>query len=486
MKKARHFSLAFSIFLIQLLVPVASFSQKSILSITPSSAMPGRTLDIVLRGINTTFSEGRSIADFGSGITVKRFIVSNPETGIASIEISPGASTGFRKIKVITGSEIVELDNAFEVFTSGSNFKANLELLPFQSASLSDFDISKPVTQPILFFINLYNDNSPRLIKVYMTFKRENGSQLFDLFTDQLSLGAMQVMRLTNRDLNNFKVGKPEGNLFFKEVTDKGTIPPGEYIYKLTVLDENGVEIGGDQTKTVITNPVNNPELINPGAEFNSPVPEVFSPYPLFQWFGQNDRYDFAIYEWLPGQNQEEVVRNIRVYGEEDIQGNSLLYPLSAEKLIEGKVYAWEVWGKLLTSKGIQRLPGNVFRFRYMGLVKEGGDKVNIAKIVVTPQLVEMNPGMQYKFTCIVYDQENKPVMTVKPVWKIVPAKGSITSEGIFTAGDEPVTMAVVAQAGSIQDYSTVTVKAVKVVPKENTEDWMIQMMLRQLFGLPK
>jgi hypothetical protein len=486
MKKVCSITLCRFLYSLILLIPFQGYSQKSILSITPGSGTPGRSIDIVIRGINTNFRDGQSIADFGAGITVKRFIVSNSETAIAAIEITASATSGFRKVKITTGAETVELDNAFEVFTAGGNFRASLEVLPFQSGSLSDFDISNPSGQPILFFINLYNDNVSRLIKVTMTFYKENGAELFKLYTDQLSISSMQLMRLTNRDFNNFKISKPDGSHFFRDITDKATIPPGEYIYKLTVTDENGNILGEDQTKTVFTNPVNNPELIMPGADFSTPVPEIYNAYPLFQWFGQNDRYDFALFEVLPGQSPEEVVRNIRVYHQEDIIGNNLLYPMSAEKLVAGKTYAWQIWGKIPTSKGIQLLPASVFRFRYMGITKDGGDKVNISRIVVTPQKMDMTTGTEFRFTAVVYDQDNKPVVTVKPMWKLVPVKGSITSDGLFKAGDTGGTLAVVAQLGDIQDYATVVVKEPKVVPKENTDDWMINQMLKELFGLPK
>jgi hypothetical protein len=434
-------------------------AQKSILSITPNSVTPGHTIDIVVRGINTNFKNGISTIDFGIDIQVLKFNVSNPETGIASIVIASNASPGFRNIKVSTGNEIVTLNNACEVFIGGGNFRAGLEMIPYQSDALSDFDISHPQSQPILYFVNLFNDNTPRNIKAYMTFYQGSGIELFTLSTDNIALTTMQVTRLTNRDFISFKLKKPEGISFLKDVTNKGALLPGEYIFKLVVTDENGIVIGSDENKTLLTNPLYNPELISPGANFGTNIRDVFTPFPFFQWFGQADKYDFALFEVIREQTPEDVVRNVKVFELDDITGSSLIYPIYAEKLLEGKTYAWQINGKIVTSKGTQKLPSEVFRFRYTIPGNVEGDQKNIARIVITPQQIELKPGNEYKFTAIIYDWENKPVTKIQPIWKVVPAGGTVSQDGVFTAEQDPGTMAVVVLAGTYQDHAIVVIK---------------------------
>jgi hypothetical protein len=84
--------------LLCLLFFICSFNvvSQSVSSLAPSSGTPGQALDIVIRGLNTHFKNGYSIAAFGTGINVLKFTVQDEFTGIATININSAASAGLR------------------------------------------------------------------------------------------------------------------------------------------------------------------------------------------------------------------------------------------------------------------------------------------------------------------------------------------------------------------------------------------------------
>src|SRR6478672_10253219 len=100
-----------------------------ITSMAPNSGVPGKTIDVFIRGLNTHFLQGISVPDFGAGITLQKFTVTNQLTGTATILINNGSPIGFRPVTITTGQEIAT-SGSFEVFPATGSFKANIELLP--------------------------------------------------------------------------------------------------------------------------------------------------------------------------------------------------------------------------------------------------------------------------------------------------------------------------------------------------------------------
>jgi hypothetical protein len=82
-------------------------SPPSILSVNPSSADRGQSLEVAVTGANTHFAQGISQVDFGLGITVGPIAVESATSLTAVIMIAPGAACGPRNVTVTTGSEIV-------------------------------------------------------------------------------------------------------------------------------------------------------------------------------------------------------------------------------------------------------------------------------------------------------------------------------------------------------------------------------------------
>ncbi len=84
-----------------------------------------------------------------------------------------------------------------------------------------------------------------------------------------------------------------------------------------------------------------------------------------------------------------------------------------------------------------------------------------LATIVVTPNPLTLNAGLNQQFTAVGKDASGN-VVTITPVWSVVNGGGTIGSSGLFTAGTTLGTYinTVKATSGSISAFATVTVTA--------------------------
>ena len=451
---------------------------QSIMAITPNSSVPCHTIDIGIRGVNTHFKSGITTANFGEGVNVVKVLVANSITATITVNVTCAASLGFRNILLITGSEIAELDNGFEVFPASGAFRANIELLPMESVSLKDIDLSQPQKTPVLFFTNIYNDNTGRRVNIAIAVFAASKGQLGTMTLKNQDIAPNAIYKVTNRDFTAVNTNGPAGHDFLVTVELTGTFPPDDYTYKLTITDVNGTVLATDQSTMTITNPYTNPELIMPGAGFQADLPEEYNPLPMFQWFGQSDKYDLSIYELRPGQTQEDAVRNMPVYKQQDIIGTNYQYPNSAEKLIEGHTYAWQINGKANTARGIRYLPSEVFRFQYSS--PTNNSKRIVSSIKINPEEGTLYAGQKLQFTAFCYDADGIIIEDAVPTWQVSPNLATIDRNGMFIAGQGGKTLAVIVSAGTATEFATVNVK-INIIgsSKIKLDDYM-----KKLFGL--
>ena len=470
-----------------------SIYSQLITSAIPNSVIPGQTIDIIIKGTNTHFRQGVTVVDLGPGISV-------PVTGIqvqnnllltAAISVSPTVNIGLRDIKVTTGNEVAIMSNGFEVYSISGAFRTTLEVLPVQSLSLGDIDPSNFQNSPNFFWVNIYNNNSQRTLKVEVSLSSAKLGQLGLALDPSVTISPNQVIRLDKSSFPKY-VNNPTATAFYKQVLASGSFPPDDYTYTVKVIDQKTGETVSDSSVTTITNVINNPELILPGASFSDPEQTIYLNQPLFQWFGQNNQYDFGLYMIMPGQTPEEAVRNIPVYKTSGIKTTSFLYPNFAEKLIDGKEYAWQITAGVSTVKGTNPLYSEVFRFLYRNLQQAGSDNsiVNGASsIKVFPQQINLSPGQQFQFSATVFDANNQVITKPPIIWTVTPdGKATVDTNGIVTAGTSGGTFALIAKCGNLNDYSTVTLSTAipSAINPMNDQDWLIGQMIKQLFGLPK
>lgn len=453
-------------------------------AISPSSSVPGQKIDVIIRGANTSFRAGATQISFagGNGIVVTNVVVQDAQTVIATLQIDAAATMSDYDVIAITGNENIRLDNGFQLFKPGGEFRVNIQALPVNNIDLSTLDINNSATAPVVFFCNLFNDNVGRKVRVYVFLYAASRGLLGQFKTDLISMTPLQYKKLVNGDFTTFKSSGQASSDFIKAVKDKGGLPPDEYTYRVEVRGPNGTSVlATDETVNVVSNPNNNPELIAPGAAFDEELNKIFVPQPFFQWFGNSAQYDFALYEIKDGQNEQEAARGLPVYKQENITAKQFLYPAYAEKLKLGSLYAWQVKGKYAGAKGTQYLPSQVFRFMY-GNAAENAGGVTISKIIITPQEIELMPGQAFHFNVQMLDSDDRPITNLQPTWKLSAPKASITNDGTLTAGNQAADFALIVKAGTKSDFATVKIKSVNTQPVG--EDWLIDKMIRKMFGL--
>jgi uncharacterized repeat protein (TIGR03803 family) len=98
----------------------------SISLINPSGGAAGLSPTIAIRGVNTSFTQGVTVATFGAGISVGgategqpgQVTVITPTSAIAQLTIDPAAATGARSVTVTTLSQVATSANGFNVLAA--------------------------------------------------------------------------------------------------------------------------------------------------------------------------------------------------------------------------------------------------------------------------------------------------------------------------------------------------------------------------------
>jgi hypothetical protein len=79
----------------------------TLVSVVPSSAAQGSTVDVTITGSLTNWNQAQTEAILGAGVTVANLAITSPTTATATIAVSPTAPVGGNSVIMITGSEIV-------------------------------------------------------------------------------------------------------------------------------------------------------------------------------------------------------------------------------------------------------------------------------------------------------------------------------------------------------------------------------------------
>ncbi len=90
-------------------------TQGIITSISPNQGVLGQTLNVVVTGSASHFTQGTTTAYFGTGITVNAVNVTSQTAATVNITISPTTTLGYRFVSLTTGSEVATDSNAFYV-----------------------------------------------------------------------------------------------------------------------------------------------------------------------------------------------------------------------------------------------------------------------------------------------------------------------------------------------------------------------------------
>ncbi len=342
---------------------------------------------------------------------------------------------------------------------------ARIEVLPVETLRLGDFDPIRPSNSPVVLRIYVTAGASAARIRIEMDVE----SQSFGfLGTARLNYGALrpgESVVVTNQDFETYELSDTSSEVL-DLATERGLLPPDDYYFTLRVIDiETGGELGTDTAVITTTNSGTQIELVGPGTPLDQDPEPLGIPYPIFQWFSDATRFDFALYEVRPGQNSaEDIVSSLPVYEASDVPPGTFVYPNSAEELVSGRRYAWQIEAVSTTSGGDERFPSELRWFLVEGidnpLAEEDDEAASQAVTVrVEPQEAIVSPGETAFFEVSVEDVNDMPVYDRLPEWRVVPAyMGSVDENGAFTAGDQPGYTAVVARFGDNEDFATVEI----------------------------
>jgi len=234
-----------------------------------------------------------------------------------------------------------------------------------------------------------------------------------------------------------------------------GMLPPGTYDYYITVYDENDSVIGQDHGVNIVTNMLTSIDLIGPGNSMDFSPETIFTPNPYFQWFSTAVSYDMQLFKVMEGQTSaDEITSNLPEFEISNFGLTELLYPNYAEFLVPGKTYAWQVKAYFEGSMGQEIVYSDVVWFNY----EEGGNNI-IDHIEISPEVITVYTNESYQFHAYGFDSKNDTV-PINCNWFVIPnSAGTIDNTGLFTAGSDPVTLAVVAEYNGVQVYSTVSLE---------------------------
>lgn len=471
-------------------VPVVAFlylGVQPVLAQELLTALPGflvrtQITELVIRGEATNFVAGQTAVNVGPGIQVQSVIVVNSTSLRITVKVFQNAAFGPRNVTVTTvaGSinEQVTLTNGIEILdTDGQQLLVIVNPVPVKSLLASDFDPTNLTGSPIIFTVHIFHDQTPRNLRAELSVEGfENGL----LFTATKQIDDLEFeptpFNFDNRQFDNY-----DATAAGQQVIDIGLLTgflvSDIYSYNIELFDENGNLVGEETATNVIENPVSDLELISPGFPLDESPEIINTKYPYFLWFSQLSSFKLTVYPVFNGQfAAEDILINQPVFEQENLLVTNFLYPNSAEQLVEGQTYAWQVTGEYTTGSGTQNVMSEPFWFTVEAV---DPNSIYVQELEVTPIQTILEPGASLQFQAIAYDETGLEVNVI-PNWRLVPSDvGVITFDGLFTAGSRPATFAVVAEYGSVENYATVSIPW-------SFQWWNIEKSIRKIFGIPE
>lgn len=246
---------------------------------------------------------------------------------------------------------------------------------------LADFDPADEALHPLLFRFTVSNlGTAARELELRFEVHAES-DQLLEGFSDPFSLAPGEIKGATNQELTDanseFELDSIDisdtGEDLKDTIMETGYLPEGDYTFILALNDmDTGTQISICQLVIHVTNP-RTLDPILPGSTFGGMLPIEYAALPQFQWQSQATRFNFRICPVLPGDaSGEEVMENEPIYANLDFESlfhgtHSFLYPLSAEALVPGESYCWQVEALVPTSGGEATFYSDILCFEFAG-----------------------------------------------------------------------------------------------------------------------
>ena len=352
-----------------------------------------------------------------------------------------------------------------------------IEVTPVDVFRVSDFDALRPREAPIVYQVTVEHldpqRSYARVVARLELFDETDALLASGFYTvGEVGPGRPGPFTFTNRDIELDENGLNENirQEFIDYAYDRGVFPPGTFVFRVK-LEADGTIVSEDEGFVTTTNPGDQLDLNVPGVPFGQEAEPSFNPFPLFQWFAEARTYDFAVYEVLPGQTSaDEVTAGRPIYQRQGLTETTLVYPTSAEALEPGRRYAWRVEAIILTAFGEERRTSEVYWFEIAappGTEEETSTPTApppVVRIELLPDEMTVRPGGLVPFQAMLFDADDLPVVNQQPTWRVrPPTAGTISAEGLFTAGTTPGPAAIIAEIEDVRQFATVFIEAPEV-----------------------
>jgi hypothetical protein len=464
--------------------PISAQFSPEIISCAPNSGYKGQSLDVFIRGNNTQFDLSPQI-ELGEGVRIDKITVQSNVLMVLRVTVLGEALDGPRNLKITAGGKTVFLENAFDIFTLGAEVSATMMVYPVSVVYASDLKSNNIKNSPMLFSIQVMNDAVERKLEARLSIKGQRKGLLANATKPLGIVSGQKIISFSNRDLSEISISEA-GQQISDYLQETGILPPDLYYYILKVVDlGTGKVVAEAEGVQEIGNQAWEIQLLSPGSPMDQSPEPILVSLPFFQWFSQAESYDFALYEVRENSSSaEDITQSLPVYRQSGIKGSTLWWPNSAEPLVSGKTYAWQIKANLSSTSGPRVLLSPVWWFT-VGKTGTGASTIpQDFELFLNPPMATVGTGQPpTQFTLSLLDK-NKTLIPVKSgvEWKLIPSiAGRITQDGKFTPGDRPMKCAVVAQYGEKSQFADVDIEW----KSSNDFGGGIKYFIRELFGLP-
>lgn len=222
-------------------------------------------------------------------------------------------------------------------------FSAVTNINPFPSPYTSDWEINPAA----LGSVTLFNNRNSEEVRLRVRIELINSGIVFTSVSNILFVPTLSALVVDNTKIISMNQATFPNSRLKNQVIQTGRLPEGEYTVCFDVVDlDNNLLLSNVCANFTIVYP-EPPHLIYPA---NRDSLDGNNLYPVFQWTpvvvppAYQLRYIIRICEILQGQSPlQALTSNVPHFEDNNIPVSTLVYPVSALSLEDGKRYVWQV-----------------------------------------------------------------------------------------------------------------------------------------------
>lgn len=120
----------------------AECTQPRLVSVSPGSAQAGRTVDLTITGVDTSFGGTSTLGISGAGVSVDSLSVASATELLATVALSADAPLGLRDVTVTTGAEVATGRDMFEVVCGDCSTARLISITPSEASPGTAVDVT--------------------------------------------------------------------------------------------------------------------------------------------------------------------------------------------------------------------------------------------------------------------------------------------------------------------------------------------------------